>query len=510
MFKQPFNLYLFSIFITSFLIGCAVPKKEKTKEEIYKSWEGLYTYSSYNKEKDTIYRARYTFIIDSLTPALIKDNQKEYVGEIIKIRENEITFNFTINKKQEEYKIVKKDSTFFPKGKIITEDSLEIVNNKWQKLKDYSKLKLPLNQLSKIYKVEYREGNASVNSKNGLVLRNKPSLESEKLITIPYKTPLMVVANTDNFEYLTLSKKNKVVGRWIHVYFKDEQGNYNVGYVFDYFITYDYDIYNLPIDRSSEDPERQYINIYTAKQFFENLGDMRTLNIKVKTLDLFSYLKNRESLEYDYDEIDFDIDFLDSKHNYGYFEKSVAKIELFLQGYYDLEITSEAKSIIKTPPLHFLGCHGVLFDNVIFKTKYLQTNYQKELGESFAFNVGNRTESLFFSNIEFNNQQFKISYLSMMPLQFEYCKFKNYTKNCIVSTNNSSRSDYDSPINMNDCYFWNNKLETFFELREEKLSINNSFIGYNSFKNMCLNSKENDDNLLFKTESTYFTNNSDK
>ncbi len=510
MFKKNL-VYLLSIFVTSFLIGCSTPEKEKTKEEVYKSWEGLYTFSRYNKEKDTIYWSRYTFIIDSLNPALINNKNKEYVGKIIKIKENEISLNFTINKKQETYTIVKNDSTFFSKGSIVTNDSLEIVKNKYQKLEDYTKLKLPLHQLSKIYKTDYYiDGNATVNSKNGLVLRNKPSLQSEKLMTIPYKTSLMVVANTDNFEYLTLSKKNRVVGRWIHVYFKDKQGNYNIGYVFDYFVTYNYGIYNLPIDRSSEDPKRKHIDIYTAKQFFENLGDMRTLNIKAKTLDLYSYLKNRESLEYDYDEMDFDIDFLDSKQNYGYFENSVAKIELFLQGYYDLEITSEAKSIIKTPPLHFLGCHGILFNNVTFKTKYLQTDYQKELGESFAFNVGNRTETLFFSNIEFNNQQFKISYLNTMPLQFEYCKFKNYTKNCIVSTNNSSRTDYDFPININDCYFWNNKLETFFELKQEKMTINNSFIGYNSFKNIFLNSNENGDTTLFKTESTYFINNSDK
>ncbi|WP_157730206.1 SH3 domain-containing protein [Tenacibaculum jejuense] len=507
--KDSISLYTIGFIVLIFLIGCKSKEDSKTKDELYKSWEGIYTFCSYNKKDDKIYSARYTFIIDSLNTVVINNKQKEYQGEITQLGEKEITLNFFDKDSEEEYRISKNDSTFFVKGTIPKNDSLEIVANRYSKYEDYYKLRLSLAQISRIYKTEYTEGNARVNSKNGLVLRNKPTLQSEKLITIPYNTPLTIIADTDSFEYLTLGKNNKVVGRWIHVYFKDSEGVFRQGYVFDYFITYDYNIYNLPIDRSSEDPERAQIDIYNAKQFFENLGDMRTLNIKAKKIDLHRYLKNRLALEYDYDEIDFTIDFLDSQRNYGYFNNSVAKIEMFLQGYYDLEIRSDDRSELVVPPLHFFGCHGVLFNNVKFKTKYTQADYHKESGESFAFNI-NRTQSLFFSNVEFNNQQFKISYLSTMPLTFDYCRFKNYTKNCIVSRNEFKGEEYFPSVNIDNSYFWNNKLETFFELREEKNSIRNSFIGYSHFKNLNTNPKTNYDKSFFNLEDTYFTSNSDK
>ena len=463
--------YLVLIYILG-LVSCSKEVK-KTPEELYLSWKGVYTKCEYSKDK--IYSARATFIIDSVQPVFINSDKNEYLGKITSIEEKEIHLSFLVEGKEQTHKIIKKDSLFSPEGPLMTKDSLEIEQNDWLKKEKFSIIKLSKDELPRIFNTEYNRNLVQVTSKNGLVLRTKPTIQSEKITTIPYQYEVVLMARTDVYHKINLSKENEVVGNWLHVYFKDEKGTFNVGYVFDYFVNLDYDIYNLPIDRSSEDPDRRYVDVYTAKQFFDNLGDMVTLNIKAKQLDLLSYLKQRESLEYDRDYFDFSIDYLDNKSRYGYFEDGDGGLQMFLQGYYDMEITTDNASVIKLPTLELLGCFGVLFNKVRLKSI-------KESSRS-AIIFGYRTENIGFSNMTFYNQSFFMTERLHMAIRFETCNFLNYRNTILQSNTDAPPTEYFQ-VYIDNSKFWNNNINELFNLKGENVSLTNSFVGFNKYQKL--------------------------
>lgn len=69
-------------------------------------------------------------------------------------------------------------------------------------------------------------------TKSGLRLREEPSLDSTIMITLPFNTPLEILAEDD--KETTIDKK---IGRWMKVSFRGEKNIEQVGYVFSAFIS---------------------------------------------------------------------------------------------------------------------------------------------------------------------------------------------------------------------------------------------------------------------------------
>ncbi|WP_167883646.1 SH3 domain-containing protein [Leptospira ognonensis] len=71
-----------------------------------------------------------------------------------------------------------------------------------------------------------------VNTKSGLRLRENPSLDSPKLLLIPYNSPLEILAEDD--KDTTIDNK---IGRWLKVSFRDEKDDNHEGYVFSHYLS---------------------------------------------------------------------------------------------------------------------------------------------------------------------------------------------------------------------------------------------------------------------------------
>lgn len=82
------------------------------------------------------------------------------------------------------------------------------------------------NQLSKPSVFYY------VNSKSGLRLRENPSLDSDKIVLIPFNSPVEILAEDDH--ETTIDNKT---GKWLKISFIDEKGNGYDGYAFSPYLS---------------------------------------------------------------------------------------------------------------------------------------------------------------------------------------------------------------------------------------------------------------------------------
>ncbi|MBM9548430.1 SH3 domain-containing protein [Leptospira sp. 201903074] len=74
-----------------------------------------------------------------------------------------------------------------------------------------------------------------MNTNSGLILREKPTKNSNKIVLLPDKTKVKIISE------LTISDQvDGINGKWIKVQFKD-----SIGYVFDYYLVFDSEISEL-------------------------------------------------------------------------------------------------------------------------------------------------------------------------------------------------------------------------------------------------------------------------
>ncbi|WP_324027825.1 SH3 domain-containing protein [Maribacter sp. BPC-D8] len=292
---------------------------------------------------------------------------------------------------------------------------------------------------------------AIVNSNNGLSIRDTPSLKAERIGVIPYKGKVKILQSSKEFEQIILSKERQVVGEWKKISFENIEG-----YVFDKFLNY-----KLDYKHKNYNPNRQHIDIYTEKEFFDNIGDKRTLNIKAEKLDLQQYgIDNFNTL---------------SKYNFNKRQTNGKGIEvneykdkfsgLMLIRLNDLEITSDIKSEIILGETVIEKCKGITFNNLRFSNEDAN-NRPKGLSIE-------KSKQVYFTNIDLENGRFNVN--PDCDIYFKYCDFNQYLLTM-----------YDSIIAVENCKFYNAEKEAIVivptDYNDEVMTIieiSNSFFGFN-------------------------------
>jgi len=461
--KLTYLLSLFSILILSCKKEIKLTENDQTRsyqtdettvsETTQKqSWEGVYAFTKPNQPKNYNYLIQ---INKDHTILFIDRNRIEYKGQIIENKETSLVITIDHNGSQEMITMHSKYNMSVSEG-ILNKDEVHTLTEN-----GYKTVQVAIEDIDM-----FSSQHGNINSKNGLSIRQEPSLDSEKVSVIPFKGKVAILSSSKKYDYITLSGNKKVVGEWKRVSYDDKEGSVYQGYVFDKFIHYDVDIYDLPLDRSSEDPERTYVDIYNAEQFFDNLGNMTTLNIKVEKLDLAQYI--RDNLR--------DIDILTDSQLYdhsdlaqGFYYHKREDITIMLKGYYDLEIRSDGKAEIKTYPLIFASFYGFLFNNLKFE---LVTNdpYDK------LINIDD-SSIISFYNIDFYDHQGIDITDSYEAINFVHCDFNGIAE---------FEMYYNSFATVNQCKFYNNTeeysiyLETVtIEEQTTELLLSNSYFGHN-------------------------------
>ncbi len=431
-----------------------IPNNEP--EKLKQSWEGIYAYARLNVETGTYRYYHLVQVNTDSTVIYIDKNGIEHPAQILENKNSSLIVSLTYDDTKELIEI-DNDNELNVSEKILSYDEEYMLAEN-----NYEKIYIPLEDIFKFSNDNY----GSVNSTNGLSMREGPSLNSKKITTLPFNSKVSIFSSTKKYDHIILSGNEKVVGEWKRVLYEGKEGEEFQGYVFDKFIRYDINIYDLPIDRSSEDPDRTYVDIYNEKQFFDNLGSMTTLNIKVKKLDLVQYIQ---------DNIDT-IDILDNFKvlNHGGVPEGIYYINekenrILLKDYYDLEIRSDKKTEITTYPLFFASFQGVLLNNLKFKL--VTDNPYAELIDI------DQSYALYFYNIDFNNDQNIGISESQEHINFVHCDFNGNTE---------LRINYKSSVTIDQCKFYNNKKERNLYLETlvgedhiSQLVLSNSYIGHN-------------------------------
>lgn len=291
---------------------------------------------------------------------------------------------------------------------------------------------------------------AIVNSDNGLSIRDNPSLKAKRIGVIPYKGKVKILKSLKEYEQIILSKERAVVGEWVKVSYKNI-----AGYVFDEFLSYEIDY-----THNNYQSDRQYIDIYTEKDFFDNIGDRRTLNIKSERLNLTQYAEDNFNTL--------------SKYNFNKRQTNGKGIEinvyddeyngLVLIRVSDLKITSDLKSALIFDFLTIEKSDGITFNNLIFSNGKINE-------PSNGFNIS-ESEQIYFTNINFEKGYFFANPVS--ETHFKYCDFNQYLLRL-----------HDAKVNVENCNFYNAKKEAIdivpTDLNEVMtiLEISNSFFGFN-------------------------------
>lgn len=463
-------IFLFSL-LSILLLSCKEDIKSNQNQQISsqqtdvsdinqkkqkQSWEGIYAYARLNQETNT-YNFYHLMLVNTDSTAIYIDkNGVEHPSQILDDRESSLTITIEYDDTKKLIEI-NRDNELSVSEEILSYDEREILVEN-----DYEQIYMPLEDIFKFSNHNY----GTINSTNGLSMREYPSLNSEKVTTIPFNSKVSIFSSTKKYDYIELSGNEKVVGEWKRVLYEDKEGKEFQGYAFDKFISYDVDIYDLPMDRSSEDPERRYVDIYNEQQFFDNLGSMTTLNIKVEKLDLVQYIQDN------IDTIDILDDFKVLNHGgvpEGIYYINEKENRILLKDYYDLEIRSDKKTEITTYPLYFASFQGVLLNNLKFKL--VTDNPYAELIDI------DQSYAIYFYNIDFNNDQSIGISESQEHINFIHCDFNGNTE---------LRIYYKSSVTIDQCKFYNNKRERNLYLETlvgedhiSQLVLSNSYIGHN-------------------------------
>ena len=290
---------------------------------------------------------------------------------------------------------------------------------------------------------------ATVTVENGQFIRNSPSVEAQQIGVVPYKGKVNILESPKEFDQIALGQR-QVVGEWKKISFKHLEG-----YIFDKFLSYDTDYRH-----ENYRHDRQCIDIYTEKQFFDNIGDGRTLNIKAKRLNLAQYGKdNFYTLpKYCFNKGKVNGKGIEATEFLGEFSG------LMLIRVFDLEIRSEAKSTLILGSFQIENSEGITFNNLRFlDDKANDISNSIELSDC---------EQIYFTNIDFEKGSFYANPNS--DTHFKYCDFDHFLLRL-----------HDSHVHVDECKFYNAEKEiidivpTFENLYTTTFKISNSFIGYN-------------------------------
>ncbi|WP_165750362.1 SH3 domain-containing protein [Cellulophaga sp. Z1A5H] len=300
---------------------------------------------------------------------------------------------------------------------------------------------------TKLYSQTYT---AIVNSDNGLSIRDSPSLKAERIGVIPYKGKVKILKSSKEFEQIILPKERSVVGEWIKISYKDIEG-----YVFDKFLRYEIDY-----THNNYQSGRQNIDIYTEKDFFDNIGDRRTLNIKVKRLDLTQYARDNFNTLNKYI-------FNKGQTNGKGIEINLLNDEysgLILIRVNDLEITSDLKSTLIFDHIQIEKSEGITFNNLNF--------FNDKASASLNGFTTSDSEQIYFTNI--NLEKGGLYANPDSDIHFKYCDFNQYILRL-----------HDAKVTIEKCKFYNTEQKAIIIVPTDIndvmtiLEISNSFFGFN-------------------------------
>lgn len=408
-------------FTTLFLLlSCKKNDSIKPSSNKYEKWIGIYTYTvTYNKaDLNYKYYPNYWLIVNKDSNVIFYDDVHhcEYSGKIINDELGVLNIELDVQGRKEKIQLTQDLNGGFHIPYEISNDSFiwEIYVKALNLGVDYDFIhkKLPITELYK-FKIE---DTGTVNSKNGLVVRNKPNLNSNKITAIAYGKELNILASTKKYDSITLSSNKKVIGEWKHIFYRNEKEEIVDGYVFDKFITYN-------IEKSSPNTKK-VVNIYNEDQFFANFKSNTILNIKSKKLNFAKYIENNKMLrileENAYDMGFREIQFSNGKYDNDYqtenhhYVRDVGVKKIFLHDVRNIEIISEHNTEITTYPLILKHIYNTSFNNVYF-------NILGKTNNNDEFRVY-KSSNISFNNIDFLNQGLSIEEKSQ-KISFKYCSF---------------------------------------------------------------------------------------
>ncbi|WP_205692234.1 SH3 domain-containing protein, partial [Cellulophaga sp. Z1A5H] len=477
------KIYMF--FCMLLVFSCKIDNKTNQEQKIkniesvkkQRVWEGIYTYASYyepQEETKLSLSADYILIINSESIMYITGLNEEYYGEITKKTEEKIILEIDFKGTKEKIEIQYNGGNFKIIGNLVKQDIEEHYNRTGEEQSNNKELLLPLNKIYSFYAEDGR-----VNSENGLVIRKKPSLNSQKIATIPHNKKIKIFASTKIYDYITLSNNNKIVGEWKHIFYKNSKGKQENGYVFDSFIIYDFENYDYS---SSYENKKENIDVYNEEQFFQNIKNNVTLNIKSKRLNLAKYLdENTEIADIPTGKLNSDL------YNGLHIHSEENKRKTFLiKGYTNVEIKSDYKTEIITYPIQLSGLKSVTFNNLAFKKVTLNDDEAiLYIDQKFLFEE--LSEYLFFINIKFFSKiQFSDKSIAFYPSSensyfFQYCDFiKNASISLLWNHTN---------VSIDKCKFY--ELEDWKAIymyypsdsdkNRSRFKLTNSYIGNNKY-----------------------------
>ncbi len=320
---------------------------------------------------------------------------------------------------------------------------------------------------------------AVVNSSSGLILRKENDTKSQKLILIPKNTSVNIINLTDKFETIKKNKKLNYYGKWVEIEYKQPNGEYISGFVFDDFLNYQFDKKEY-----TNQVTKDTITVTNEREFINALTSNRVIHIETDEINLEKFINEYERDDYGDESIYYKDDFEDSDDIESSYEMIVIDFEhksLTLYNYNNIEIIGKNKMTAifihneVGDVLSFYNCNNFLIDNlnILHKTPvdcgglvtnffncsnfYLQNTHFDGTGTIGANIV--KSENFNFLNCEFYyNSRYGTSIDNCNDINFNRCDFRdNYIAYDIINiytTNNKTKAE----VNITDCYITNNSI----------------------------------------------------